>query len=73
MNTLKNSVLLRAKFGYSSNNYEVYDNHDTIDLGLTAFTFGDDRTQLNPDLNGGLFVRLEAIYRFHIEKDKEKN
>ena len=70
LNTLKNSVLLRAKFGYSSNKYEVYENDDTIDLGLTAFTFGDNRTQLNPDLKGGLFVKLEAIYRFHIKKEK---
>lgn len=69
-NALKNSVLLRAKLGYSTNNYEVYDTDDKIDLGLSAFTFGDDRTQLNPDITGGVFFKVEAIYRFHLG-DKE--
>ena len=69
-NTLENSVLFRAKFGYSSNDYEVYADGDTIDFGLTAFTFGDDRVQLNPNLKGGLFFKFEAIYRFQIKKEK---
>ncbi len=65
-NALEESVLLRAKLGYSSNNYEVYADGEEIDLGVSAFSFGDDRTQLNPSLNGGIFFKLEAIYRFHI-------
>lgn len=69
---LQKSVLLRAKIGYSSNNFEVYTTDDTIDLGLSAFSFGDDRTQLNPDLNGGAYFKFEAIYRFHISSEKEK-
>jgi hypothetical protein len=68
-NALQKSVLLRAKFGYSSNNYEIYEEGSTIDLGLSAFSFGDDRTQLNPNLGGGLFLRFEAIYRFDISED----
>jgi hypothetical protein len=71
-NTLQKSVLLRIKLGYSSNNYEVYPQGEKIDLGLSAFSFGDDRTQLNPKLSGGVFLRFEAIYRFHFpSKDKE--
>ncbi len=73
-NTLEESVLLRAKLGYSSNNYEMYAEGDKIDLGVSAFSFGDDRTQLNPSLNGGVFFKFEAIYRFHIkEKTTPKN
>ena len=68
-NALEKSVLLRAKFGYSSNNYEVYPNGQKIDLGLSAFSFGDDRTRLNPVLNGGFFLKFEAIYRFAISDD----
>ncbi len=68
-NALEKSVLLRAKLGYSSNNYELYEEGSKIDLGLSAFSFGDDRTQLNPTLNGGVFVRFEAIYRFDIPED----
>ncbi|SRX52434.1 DUF6268 family outer membrane beta-barrel protein [Aequorivita sp. CIP111184] len=67
-NTLEESVLLRAKFGYSSNNYEMYAEGEKIDLGVSAFSFGDDRTQLNPSLNGGVFLKFEAIYRFHIKE-----
>ncbi|MCJ7465342.1 MAG: hypothetical protein MUO53_01440 [Maribacter sp.] len=70
LNALEKSVLLRAKFGYSSNDYEVYAQGDKIDFGLTAFSFGDDRTQLNPDLKGGLFLKFEAVYRFHLKSEK---
>lgn len=67
-NFLEESVLLRTKIGYSSNDYEVYAEDEKIDLGVSAFSFGDNRTQLNPSINGGVFLKFEAIYRFHIEK-----
>ena len=70
---LKNSILLRAKVGYTSNKHEVYEQGDQLDFRLSAFSFGDDRTQLNPDINGGVFLKVEAIYRIHFEKkEKEK-
>ena len=53
-NTFKNSVLIRAKAGYATSNYEVYADGDKIDFGLSAFSFGDNRTQLNPDIAGGI-------------------
>ena len=65
---LKNSILLRAKIGYTSNTHEVYDQGDQLDFRLSAFSFGDDRSQLNPDINGSVFVKFEAIYRIHFEK-----
>lgn len=68
-NALEKSVLLRAKLGYSSNDYEVYNDGETIDFGLSAFSFGDDRNQLNPDISGGFFLKFEAIYRFDISTD----
>ena len=71
-NTLEESALLRAKIGYSSNNYEMYAEGEKMDLGISAFSFGDDRTQLNPSLNGGLFLKFEAIYRFHIKESNSK-
>ena len=70
-NALEENVLLRAKLGYSSNNYEMYAEGEKMDLGVSAFSFGDDRTQLNPSLNGGVFFKLETIYRFHIQKKSE--
>lgn len=71
-NALAESVLLRAKVGYSSNDYEIYAEGDKMDLGVSAFSFGDDRTQLNPSISGGVFLKVEAIYRFHL-KEKSKD
>jgi hypothetical protein len=71
-NALGKSVLLRAKFGYSSNDYEVYPQGQEIDFGLSAFSFGDERTQLNPNVRGGLFLKFEAIYRFHLKKEEKE-
>jgi len=70
LNILDNSVLLRGKLGYSSSNYEVYNENEKISLGLSAFSFGDDRTQLNPELNGSLFAKVEAVYRFQLSTTK---
>jgi hypothetical protein len=70
-NTFKNTVLLRVKAGYSTSNYEVYEVGDKIDFGLSAFSFGDNRTQLNPDISGDLLLKLEAIYRFNISQKKK--
>ncbi len=68
---LENNILLRAKVGYSSNIHEVYQQGDKLDFRLSAFSFGDDRTQLNPDILGSVFFKVEAIYRIHF-KEKEK-
>lgn len=66
VNFINKSVLLRTKVGYSSNDYKLFSEDDKIDLALSAFRFGDDRTQLNPSLNGSAFVRLEMIYRYDL-------
>ncbi len=71
-NALQESVLLRAKVGYSSNDYEMYAEGDKMDLGVSAFSFGDDRTQLNPSINGGIFFKVEVIYRFHLKEEPKK-
>lgn len=63
---LDNSLLLRAKFGYSTNDYQLYEMGDKLDLRLSAFDFGDNRTQLNADIKGSLFFKFEMIYRFHL-------
>lgn len=64
---LEKSILMRAKMGYTTNDYEMYAKGDKIDLGVSAFRFGDNREQLNPKIPGGFFIKLEAIYRFHIK------
>lgn len=71
-NFLDKSVLLKAKFGYASTDYEVYQQGEKIDFGLSAFSFGDDRTQLNPTISGGFFFKLEAVYRFQLPSKEDQ-
>ena len=66
-NILEKSILLRAKIGYTTNDYEMYAQGDKIDLGISAIRFGDNREQLNPTIQGGVFIKLEGIYRFHLK------
>ena len=72
LNTFQKNILLRAKIGYTSNEHEVYATGDKIDLRISAFNFGDDRTRLNPKISGGVFLKFEAIYRFHIGTDNHE-
>lgn len=65
MDALKESLIVRAKIGYSSDKYEVYDSSEKKILKLSAFNFGDHRKQLNPDIQPGPFFKIEAVYRFH--------
>ncbi|AEV32704.1 hypothetical protein Oweho_1716 [Owenweeksia hongkongensis DSM 17368] len=66
---LGKSIILQTKVGYSiGRNYRVYDRDDNITWGLSAFKFGDNRKQLNPDFKDGLVYRARLIYRFHLEK-----
>lgn len=68
-NGFDNSVLIRAKAGYTSNDFELYADGERYDFGLAPVRFGDDRVRLNPDIGGGFFARIEAIYRFNLTND----
>lgn len=70
-NAFDSTVLLRAKIGYSSSDYEAYEKGDKIDFGVSAFSFGDNRTQLNPNLSGGIYLKFEAIYRFNLSSEEK--
>lgn len=70
LNTFQDKLLLRAKIGYSSDNYEVYDNKEKKLIKLSAFKFGDKRKQLNPDLESSPYFSVEAVYRFHLGSGK---
>jgi len=63
-----NSLLLRAQVGYESLSYELFNEGDELPFRLSAIEFGDDRELLNPDLAGSLFLKIGAIYRFHLNK-----
>lgn len=70
---MDNSILLRLKGGYVANSAEVYAKDDQIDFRVSAFDFGDERTQLSPDLSDSLFAKLEAVYRFDLSKQESMN
>lgn len=65
-NSLYKNLLLRLKFGISTNKYDVYTEGDKIDLSITPIKIGDNRIKLNTNLNSSAFLRVEAIYRFDI-------
>lgn len=65
-NSLDKNLLLRLKIGYSTNSYDVYAVDDKINLSITPFKFGNNRTKLNSELDYSAFLKVEAIYRFPI-------
>lgn len=66
---IKKSFILQTKVGYSiGRSYAAYTDDDKTDFGLSAFRFGDDRTELNPTFKDGVIFRVRLLYRFHIKK-----
>ena len=65
---LSKSLYLNTKIGYAiSRNYKVFDANDKIDFALTAFYFGDNRTQLNTRFKDGAVFKMELFYRLHFD------
>jgi len=63
------NTYVNAKAGYAvSRKYPVYDKADKIDWQLSFIKFGDDRTQLNPVIENGLFFELGLAYKINIPK-----
>lgn len=60
------SILLRIQGGFSTINYEVFEEGDTLPFRLSAVEFGDDRELINPELSGAFFVRAGIVYRFFL-------
>ena len=66
---LTKSILIQTKTGYSiGRSYKTYNDNDKVDMGISAFRIGDERTVLNPTFNDGPIFRVRLLYRFHIEK-----
>ena len=65
---LSKSIYLNTKVGYAiSRNYKVFDANDKIDLALSSFYFGDNRTQLNERFKDGAIFKMELFYRLHFD------
>jgi len=65
---LSKSIYLDTKMGYAiSRNYRVFDANDKIDLAVSAFYIGDNRTQLNERFKDGAIFKVEVFYRLHFD------
>ena len=65
---LSNSIYLNSEVGYAiSRNYKVFDADEKIDLALSSFYFGDNRTQLNERFKDGAIFKVSLLYRLHFD------
>lgn len=66
------NMLLRLKIGFSTNQFEVYPIDQKVDLTLSAFQFGDNRTQLNTALSSSVFfLKLKAYIALTLVPNKK--
>lgn len=57
--------VLQVNLGRSIGRFQrLYTEDDKIDLGISAFRFGDDRDQLNEEIGDGWIVQIQAVLRF---------
>jgi len=64
---INKSVLIQTKVGYSlGRSYRKYDETEQVDVGISAFRFGDKRNVINPDLNDGLIFKVRLLYRYNL-------
>lgn len=69
---MDNALLLKARAGYDTTDYGLYNSDDTIGGQLLTFPLaGDDRNRLNPEFEGALYVGADLIYRFDVRKEKK--
>ena len=70
---IKKSFLIQTKIGHSiGRSFRHYEYGDRVDWGFSAFRFGGDRTQLNPDIKDGLIFQVRFIYRYWIKDEEDK-
>ncbi len=63
---LTKSIILQTKFGHSiGRHYRVYDDNDRVTMGFPLVFIGDDRQQLNTDIEDGWVYQFMLLYRFH--------
>lgn len=64
-------LYLNAKFGYTlGRKYPVYAKDDRLDWQLSFIKFGDDRTQLNPEIQDNFFFEIGLAFKVEIGKEE---
>ncbi len=63
------NIFLNGKAGYTmSRKYPVYAKDDQLDWQLSFVKFGDDRAQLNPEIEDGVFFEFGIAYKVDVPK-----
>ena len=64
-------LYLNGKFGYTmGRKYPVYAKDDRLDWQLSFIKFGDERTQLNPEIQENIFFELGLAFKVEVS-DKD--
>lgn len=64
-------LYLNAKFGYTiGRKYPIYEKEDQLDWQLSFIKFGDDRAQLNPEIEDNLFFELGLAFKVEVGDKK---
>lgn len=60
-------LFFNAKFGYTmGRRYPVYEKDDRLDWQLSFIKFGDDRTQLNPEIQDNFFFEIGLSFKVEV-------
>lgn len=64
---MDNDLILRAKVGFDTTDYGLYNQGDTVGLQvLTLQVNGDNRNRLNSEFDSALFFGIDLIYRLDL-------
>ncbi len=63
------NIVFQEKVSYSvGRSFRLYGRHDKVDAKISAFNIGDNRTQLNTDINNGLVFDVKLMFRIPNKK-----
>lgn len=66
-----NQLVLKTKLLYTMNVIRLYNDNETVDLGITGVFINDERRQLNNDLKTALGFEISLAYRLHFKEKKK--
>ncbi len=69
----KKMIRLRLQAGYSTVQYQLFNADDLLPFRLSGIEFGDDRTVLNPGMDGAFFVRVGMTFRLFLNNAQNNN
>lgn len=69
---LNNSIIIRARAGFDTTDYGLYNSNETVGGQLLTFPLtGDSRNRLNPEFASAVYFGADLFYRFDLTKEKK--